>query len=64
MADANRVASLFDHLNAGLQERIDPFAAALDRLDTIPGVGRLTAGTLVAEIERTLAVVREGAGVR
>jgi transposase len=41
---------LIEHLNAEVQERLHPFDEAIDRLDTIPGVGRRTAEILVAEI--------------
>jgi transposase len=37
-------------VSAETAERLRPFAAALERLDTIPGVGRRTAEVLVAEI--------------
>ena len=37
-------------VSAEIEERLNPFAEALDRLDAIPGVGRRTAEVLVAEI--------------
>ncbi len=37
-------------VSAEVAERLRPFAAAIERLDTIPGVGRRTAEILLAEI--------------
>jgi transposase len=37
-------------VSAEIAERLRPFEAALERLDTIPGVGRRTAEVIVAEI--------------
>jgi transposase len=39
-----------DQVSAEVAERLQPLQAALDRLDTIPGVGRYVAEALVAEI--------------
>jgi transposase len=41
---------LIERVSTEVTERLRPFAAALARLDTIPGVGLRTAETLVAEI--------------
>jgi transposase len=41
---------LIERLSAEVEQRLRPFEDALDRLDTIPGVGRRTAEILVAEI--------------
>jgi transposase len=41
---------LIERLSAEVEERLRPFQDALDRLDTIPGVGRRIAEILVAEI--------------
>ena len=38
------------HVSAELEERLRPFEAELDRLQTIPGIGRRVAEILVAEI--------------
>jgi len=37
-------------LDAKIAELIDPFAAAVDRLDEIPGVGRTAAQVIIAEV--------------
>ena len=42
-------------LDREIEARQRPFAEAVDRLDTIPGVGRRTAETLVAEVGTDLA---------
>jgi transposase len=39
-----------EQVSAEIAERLRPFAAALEQLDAIPGVGRRTAEALVAEI--------------
>jgi transposase len=44
------------HLDAKVEELIAPFAAAVDRLDEIPGVGRRAAEELIAEIGETMTV--------
>jgi transposase len=41
---------LIERLSAEVEERLRPFQDALDRLDTIPGVGRRVAEIIVAEI--------------
>jgi transposase len=41
---------LIEQLSAEVEARLRPFAQAIDRLDTLPGVGRRTAEALVAEI--------------
>jgi transposase len=42
-------------LDAVIAERLRPFETAIERLDTIPGVGRRTAEVLVAEIGTDMA---------
>ena len=42
-------------LSAELEDRLRPFAAALDALDTSPGVGRPTAEVILAELGADLA---------
>jgi transposase len=41
---------LIEQVSAEVERRLRPFQDALDRLDTIPGVGRRTAEALLAEI--------------
>jgi transposase len=43
------------HLSAEITERLRPFAAELERLDTIPGVDQQTAEVLLAEIGAAMA---------
>jgi transposase len=42
-------------LDAAIAERLRPFEAAIERLDSIPGVGRRTAEVLLAEIGTDMA---------
>ncbi len=42
--------SEIEQLSREIERRLGPFEEALDNLDSIPGVGRVTAETLVAEI--------------
>jgi transposase len=46
---------LIERLSAEVEERLRPFQDALDRLDTIPGVGRRVAEIIVAEIGLDMA---------
>jgi transposase len=45
-----QLEELIAQLDQEVEERLRPFAAAIDRLDTIPGVGRRTAQIMVAEM--------------
>jgi transposase len=38
------------HVETRMEALIAPFAEALDRLDAVPGIGRIAAGTIIAEI--------------
>ena len=44
------LATEIEHCSTAIAERLRPVQAQVDRLDSIPGVGRRTAETLVAEI--------------
>jgi transposase len=46
---------LIERLSAEVEERLRPFQDALDRLDTIPGVGRRVAEIIIAEIGLDMA---------
>jgi transposase len=50
LAHLDSLDELIDQLNGEVEERLRPFEEAMDRLDTIPGVGRRIAEILVAEI--------------
>ena len=50
LAHLDSLDELLDQLDAEVEERLRPFEQALERLDTIPGVGPRTAEVLVAEI--------------
>jgi transposase len=50
LAHLENLDELIERLNAEVSARLRPFMTALARLDTIPGVGRRTAETLVAEL--------------
>ena len=50
LAHLDSLDELIDELNAEVEQRLRPFDDAVDRLDTIPGVGRRVAEVLVAEI--------------
>jgi transposase len=50
LAHLESLDEFVERLDAEVEERLAPFAAAVERLDTIPGVGRRTAEILVAEI--------------
>jgi transposase len=45
--------ALIEELDAEIKERMRPFEDDLERLDTIPGVGRRTAEHILAEIVLT-----------
>jgi transposase len=50
LAHLDGLDELIEQLNAEVEQRLRPFEDALDRLDSIPGVGRRIAEILVAEI--------------
>ncbi len=50
LAHLESLEELIERLDGEVEERLRPFVEAIDRLDTIPGVGRRTAEILVAEI--------------
>jgi transposase len=50
LAHLESLEELIEQLDREVQERLRPFADALDRLDTIPGWARRTAEIVVAEI--------------
>src|SRR5919198_1209831 len=50
LAHLDGLDELIEQLNAEVEERLRPFEDAVDRLDSIPGVGRRVAEILVAEI--------------
>jgi transposase len=50
LEDLDRLTAKLATLEARIGERMQPHADLLDRLGEIPGIGRLTAWTLVAEI--------------
>jgi len=50
LAHMESLGEFIERLDAEVEDRLAPFAAAVDRLDTIPGVGRRTAEILVAEM--------------
>jgi transposase len=50
LAHLESLEELIEQLDREVEERLRPFAAALDRLDTIPGWARRTAENVVAEI--------------
>jgi transposase len=50
LAHIDYLESAVDRLNVQIDERLRPFEADLQRLDTIPGINRLTAQVLLAEI--------------
>jgi transposase len=50
LAHLEGLEELIERLDAEVEERLRPFQEALDRLDSIPGVGRRTAEILIAEI--------------
>jgi transposase len=50
LAHIDALDELIADLDAQIAERLRPFDAVIDRLDTIPGVGRRTAEVIVAEI--------------
>jgi transposase len=55
LAHLDALDELIERLSTEVTERLRPFETAVVRLDTIPGVGRRTAETLVAEIGTDLA---------
>jgi transposase len=55
LAHLDSLDELIDGLNSEVEQRLRPFEDALDRLDSIPGVGRRTAEVLVAEIGLDMA---------
>jgi transposase len=50
LAHLESLEQLIERLNGEVEDRLRPFGAAIDRLDTIPGVGPRTAEILVAEL--------------
>jgi transposase len=50
LAHLDALDELIEQLNTEVEQRLRPFEDALNRLDSIPGVGRRTAETIVAEI--------------
>jgi transposase len=50
LAHIDELEALIDEVSAEIAERMRPFEAALEGLDTIPGVGRRIAEILIAEI--------------
>ncbi len=50
LAHIDYLEATIARLNTEVQARLGPFEGLLERLDTIPGVGRLTAEALVAEL--------------
>jgi transposase len=50
LAHLDALDELIEQLNAEVEHRLRPFEEAVDRLDSIPGVGRRIAEILVAEI--------------
>ena len=50
LAHLDALDELIEQLNTEVEHRLHPFDDALNRLDSIPGVGRRTAETIVAEI--------------
>jgi transposase len=49
LAKIDFLDEMLDRLNGEIDERLSPFAATLARLDTIPGVNRTVAMTIIAE---------------
>jgi transposase len=50
LAHLESLEELIEQVDREVEERLRPFAEVVDRLDTIPGVGRRTAEILIAEI--------------
>ena len=50
LSHINELDARIDRLNQEVEERMRPFEQALQRLDTIPGVGRTVAEEVIAEI--------------
>jgi transposase len=50
LAHIDFVDDAIEHVNAEIQERMGPYQEDLDRLDTIPGVGRKAAEEIIAQI--------------
>jgi transposase len=50
LAHLDYLDEAIDHVSAEIATRVRPFEAAIQHLDTIPGIGRRTAEVLVAEI--------------
>jgi transposase len=55
LAHLDELDGLIAEVGAEIAERVRPFEDAVDRLDSIPGVGRTTAEVLVAEIGTDMA---------
>ncbi len=55
LAHLDTLDDLVGQLSAEVQQRMRPFATALKRLDTIPGVARQTTETLVSELSADLS---------
>lgn len=52
LAHIDYLDAAVERLNAQIEERLRPFEADIQRLDTIPGINRVTAQVLLAEIGR------------
>jgi transposase len=52
LAHIDYLDAAIERLNGQIEERLRPFEADIERLDTIPGINRLTAQVLLAEIGR------------
>src|SRR5262245_626557 len=50
LAHIDFLDEMIEHLSVEIGERERPFEVVLDRLDTIPGVGRRTAEIVIAEV--------------
>jgi transposase len=50
LAHIDEIDGIIAELDAAIEERMRPFAAEVERLDAIPGVGRRTAEVIVAEV--------------
>lgn len=62
LAHLTAIETAIDHVSGEIARCLRPFQTALDQLDTIPGIGRRTAETILAEIGTDLA--RFGAAPR
>ncbi len=55
LAHLDNLDELIERVTAEIRDRLRPFAAAVERLDSIPGVGLRTAETLLAEVGADLS---------